>query len=175
MFQRSSVCCFTFCFCHCLVHISEMHSCWILCCVNFSFQVVGGRERAFILGTHPIFVAQHMGIRERGIAAVKPSAKISCGFPLICVVIASFTCGWIACFLWLLFQPLDSPTTYELWMVIPCPLERFLQGYNSCLFWIASGDSLSSTWGFLHFWILSVCIVFHTRVSWFWWTGPKWL
>jgi hypothetical protein len=28
----------------------------ILSCVNFTFQVVGGRERPFILGTHPIFV-----------------------------------------------------------------------------------------------------------------------
>ena len=86
----------------------------ILSCVNFTFQVVGGRERPFILGTRPIFVAQHMGIRERGIAAVKPSAKISCGFSLFCVGISSFTCGWIACFLWLISQPLDSPTTYEL-------------------------------------------------------------
>ncbi|CAL1143235.1 unnamed protein product [Cladocopium goreaui] len=41
-----------------------------------------------------------MGIRERGSAAVKPTAKIPFGFSLICVVIASFTCGWIACFLW---------------------------------------------------------------------------
>ena len=82
--------------------------------VNFTFQVVGGRERPFILGTHPIFVAQPMGIRERGIAAFKPSAKISCDFSLFCVGILSFTCGWIACFLWLLSQPLDSPATYEL-------------------------------------------------------------
>lgn len=86
----------------------------ILSCVNFTFQVVGGRERPFILGTHPIFVARRMGIRERGIAAVKPSAKFSAGFSLVCVGLTSFVCGWIACFWWLLSQPLDSSFAAEL-------------------------------------------------------------
>ena len=53
-----------FCICHCHRHVSESHpwACQIVCYLYFTCQLVGGRERRFILGKLPNFCT-HLNLR----------------------------------------------------------------------------------------------------------------